>query len=89
MKVIKFLSKKVYSYSLTLLHSKWPKLWSFGCFECNRVNAALLQAYQHIHIRQRIRCRLGLYLFSPERTNIGLSDVQFFDSDVKILSRNF
>ena len=27
------------SSKLTLLHSEWPKLWSFGHFECNRVNS--------------------------------------------------
>ena len=28
---------EMYPYTLTRLHSEQPKLWSFGCSECNRV----------------------------------------------------
>ena len=33
---------EVYPYKITLLHSEWPNLHSFGCSECNRDTKAAL-----------------------------------------------
>ena len=33
--------------ALTLLHSEWPKLWSFGHSECSRVNDASPVSHRH------------------------------------------
>ena len=38
--------------TLTLLHSEWPKLWSFGHSECNRVEFTMLERVSKMEISE-------------------------------------
>ena len=40
--VFPFVTSEMYPFTLTILHSEWPKLPSFGCSECNRVKLQTL-----------------------------------------------
>ena len=55
----------LYPMSLTLLHSEWPKLHSFGHSECNRVKAP------NVHAQHKQRELSQIYSSTSYMANCG------------------